>query len=367
METEAFLRLLKWRGMTSELETLAPFQVDPMYVERIWGTPDLRPWYDFVSEASPGRDPIGEVWLTGDACRVKSGALAGKTVSEVFAIHAVAMLGAPAAERMQGQSPLLLKVIFAREKLSVQVHPDDRLAQKYGQPRGKTECWYALAAEPGAEVAAGLKPGVTLDQVEREVADGTLEKSLEILPIAAGDMVYVDAGTVHAIWPGSVLLETQQNCDLTYRLFDYGRPRELHVAKAIEATRLETAAGKEIPLELADRTVLVDREYFCVEKMRVEGVRSGKSMGRELVASSASDHLYVGGGEAGSLQYLFAAAGSGRIVPVDGAAFEPVSLPERGIVAVPASSPEWQIEDLGGLELIRITPRFPEEKLVGAA
>jgi len=187
------------------------------------------------------------------------------------------------------------------------------------------------------------------------------------LPVAAGDMVYVDAGTVHAIWPGSVLLETQQNCDLTYRLFDYGRPRELHVAKALEATRLQTLAGKELPLELADRTVLVDREYFCVEKIRVDGTRTGKSMGRELVASTVTDSLYVGGGDVGSLQYLFAAAGSARIAPIEVGDFEPLELPARGIVAIPAASPDWQIEDLGGLELIRITPRFPAEELAGAA
>ena len=101
-----------------------------------------------------------------------------------------------------GDSPLLMKVIFAREKLSVQVHPDDRLAQKYGQPRGKTECWYALAAEAGAQVAAGLKAGVTMDEVKTGIEAGTLEKSLRMLPVSAGDMVYVDAGTVHAIWPG---------------------------------------------------------------------------------------------------------------------------------------------------------------------
>ncbi len=356
METEAFYRLSEWRDMNLESESasLAPFRLGPKFVERIWGTPDLRPWYDFVSAATPGKNPIGEVWLTGDDCLIKTGPLGGKTLSEVFAGHAVAMLGKAAAERMEGQSPLLLKVIFAKEKLSVQVHPDDRLAQKYGQPRGKTECWYALAADPGAEVAAGLKPGVTLDQVEREVADGTLEESLEILPIATGDMVYVDAGTVHAIWPGSVLLETQQNCDLTYRLFDYGRPRELHVAKALEATRLETAAGKVTSVTLADRTVLVDREYFCVERIAVEGVRSGASM--------------LGDDEpAGGLQYLFAAAGTGQITAAESGAFEPVDLASRELAAVPSSSPAWQIEDLGGLELIRITPRFPALSLAGGA
>jgi len=350
---------------------LAPFRLEPQFVERIWGTPDLRPWYDHVSPSAPGHNPVGEVWLTGDECKVGTGALTGKPLKEVFAEFASEMLGATAAKRMQGQSPLLLKVLFAKEKLSVQVHPDDRLARKYGQPRGKTECWYALAAEPGAEVAAGLKPGVTLEQVETEVADGTLERSLEILPIAVGDLVYVDAGTVHAIWPGSVLLETQQNCDLTYRLFDYGRGRELHVAKALEAIRLETAAGKELPLELADRTVLVDREYFCVEKMRVEGARNGASMGREPEASTAAHESAhdssASGAPEGSLQYLFAAAGAGKVFATEPASFEAVDLPERGIVAIPATSPAWRIEDRGGLELIRITPRFPAESFSEAA
>jgi len=258
------------------------------------------------------------------------------------------MLGSAKADRMKGQSPLLIKVIFAREKLSVQVHPDDLLAQKYGQPRGKTECWYALAAEPGAEVAAGLKPGVTLEQVELEVADGTLEESLEVLPVSEGDLIYVDAGTVHAIWPGSVLLETQQNCDLTYRLFDYGRPRELHVARALEAIRFNTDAGKISPVKLADRTVLVDREYFRVEKVVVDGVRTGASMVDA-----------VGAEDGGGLQYLFASEGSGSISALNSGDFSAIELPRRGIVAVPASSPEWRIEDGGGLELIRITPRFP--------
>jgi mannose-6-phosphate isomerase len=342
----------EWSGMKSNAEVaiLEPFRLEPVFMEKIWGTPDLRPWYDFV--AQPGH-AVGEVWLSGDECRVATGALAGKKLGEVFSGYSQAMLGAAAPESMQGASPLLMKVIFVGEKLSVQVHPDDRMAQKYGEPRGKTECWYWLASEPGAEVAVGLRPGVTLAQVEAEVADGTLESSLEVLPVAARDVVFVDAGTVHALWPGSLVLETQQNCDITYRLFDYGRPRELHVAKALEAIRLETEAGKVAPVKLTDRTVLVDRQYFCVETIAVDGVRDGKSM--------------IDADEAGSgLAYLFAAGGSGRITAADVDGFDAVDLPSRGMVAVPASSPAWQIEDLGGLELIRITPRWPGQALARA-
>ena len=198
---------------------LAPFGIEPRFTARVWGFRDLRPWYDRVAEG----EPIGEVWLTGDDCLVATGRRKGKRLAEVFQEEHAALLGAdaPAAD-----SPLLIKTIFAREKLSVQVHPDDKLAQKYGEPRGKTECWYVMAAEPGAKVAVGVKPGTTLAQIEEEIEAGTLEESLNIVPVEAGEMIFVDAGTIHAIWPGSILLETQQNCDLTYRMFDYGRGRE---------------------------------------------------------------------------------------------------------------------------------------------
>jgi mannose-6-phosphate isomerase len=224
----------------------------------------------------------------------------------------------------------------------VQVHPDDALAQQHGHPRGKTECWYALAAEPGAKVAVGVTPGTTLVQIQEKIHAGTLEASLNVLPVETGDMIFVDAGTVHAIWPGSILLETQQNCDLTYRMFDYGRPRELHIAKSLEATRLATRAGKIAPRKLPDRTVLIDVEYFRIERIPVNGSRASASL--------------RGAEEERGLAYLFAAAGAGRLA---GEGFAPVDLTARGIVAVPAASPEFVVEDLGGLDLIRITPNWP--------
>jgi mannose-6-phosphate isomerase len=305
-------------------------------VTRVWGYQDLRPWYDREADG----DPLGEVWLTGDDCVIATGTHAGQTLGSLFAAAPEAMLGTAANST---GSPLLIKVIFAREKLSVQVHPDDKMAQKYGELRGKSECWYALAAEPGAKVAAGLNPGVTLDQVKAGIHDGTLEKSLNILPVSAGDMIYVDAGTVHAIWPGSILLETQQNSDTTYRMFDYGRPRELHIEKSLEATRLVTRAGKIPPTVLSDRTVLIDVEYFRVERLDVEGFRSSETLPAKLELAHG-------------LSYLFAAAGAGR---VDGEGFDSIDLPARGIIAVPASAPAFMVEDLGDLDLIRIAPNWP--------
>ena len=317
---------------------MAPFRIEPRFVGRVWGWKDLHPWYDRAAKG----EPIGEVWLTGDDCQIATGPHSGKTLGETFKEMAKALLGEDATSN---DSPLLIKIIFAREKLSVQVHPDDRLAQEYGQPRGKTECWYALAAEPDAQVAVGLKPGVTLDAVKVAIENGTLEESLNMVPVRAGELIFVDAGTVHAIWPGSVLLETQQNSDITYRMYDYGRGRELHIEKSLEATRPVTAAGKVAPGILADRTVLVDSKYFSIEKIPVEVSRSSESLRR-------STDSKVG------LAYLFAAAGSGRL---SSPSFASVDLPPRGIVAVPAVSPVFAIQDLGGLDLIRITQGSPEK------
>jgi mannose-6-phosphate isomerase len=331
---------------------LSPFRIEPHFDPRVWGWRDLRPWYDCVvaegegtpppSAAYVSKVPIGEVWLTGDDCKVATGAHKDQPLSQVFREQPEAMLGNKAPST---GSPLLIKVIFAREKLSVQVHPDDKLAQKYGQPRGKTECWYVLAAEPEALVAAGLKIGSTLDQVRSGIQDGTLEDCLKMLPVVAGDMVFMDAGTVHAIWPGSVLLETQQNCDITYRMYDYGRPRELHIEKSLEAMRFETRAGKVSPRVLPDRTVLIDQDYFCVERIPVQTSRASTTL-------PSPDESEPG------LSYLFAAAGSGRLTSPS---FEGIDLPQRGIVAVPASSPIFAVQDLGGLDLIRMSPRWPKQ------
>lgn len=324
--------------MGNSVQGIAPFRITPRFDTRVWGYSDLRPWFDRV--VKPGEEPIGEVWLTGDACKVATGAFAGETLAGLFKAEHDRLMGAGTPSP---DSPLLIKVLFAQQKLSVQVHPDDAMAQKYGDPRGKTECWYALASTEGATVALGLKPGVTLKQVEEGIHAGTLEEDLNLVKVDAGDMIFVDAGTVHAIWPGSIILETQQNCDLTYRMYDYGRPRELHIEKSLEATKLKTRAGKVEARRLADRTVLIDMEYFRVERIEMNGSRTSASL-------KDADEKNPG------LAYLFAAAGTGRIV---GEGFEAVELPERGIVGVAANSPEFTVENTGGLDLIRITPNWP--------
>jgi mannose-6-phosphate isomerase len=236
----------------------APFRLQPTFSQRVWGRKDLRPWY----EETGTTELVGEAWLTGPDCVVETGDLEGQIFKTVAAEHPTGLGG--------GEFPLLVKMLFPNEKLSVQVHPNDAQAQAMGQPRGKTECWYVLEAEPGATVALGLKPGVTPDTVRAGVADGTMESLMEWVPVSEGDMIFVDAGTVHAIGPGVVLLETQQTCDVTYRLYDYGRPRELHLEQGIAVMQTKTRAGKVAPRQMEGFTRLIEEQYFTVDRFELD-------------------------------------------------------------------------------------------------
>jgi mannose-6-phosphate isomerase len=231
---------------------VAPFGLKPWFSERVWGKTDLKPWF-----AETGtKELVGEAWLTGPQCVVENGPFAGQTLASV-------------GEKLDGEFPLLVKILFPADKLSVQVHPDDAEAKALGETRGKTECWYVLEAEPGATVALGLKPGVGAKEVAASVDNGTMELLLEHVPVSVGDMLFVDAGTVHAIGPGVVLLETQQTSDVTYRLYDYGRPRELHLEKGLQVMKAHTAAGKIAPRVMDGFTRLIEQKYFVVDRFDV--------------------------------------------------------------------------------------------------
>src|ERR1700677_1254368 len=134
---------------TPQTPRLAPFRLAPWFSERVWGRRDLRPWYTSTGTT----EPVGEAWLTGPACIVETGPLAGRTLASVMAKESEALLGPASGPEF----PLLVKLLFPNDKLSVQVHPDDAQAQALGHTRGKTECWYVLEAETGATVALGLK------------------------------------------------------------------------------------------------------------------------------------------------------------------------------------------------------------------
>lgn len=235
-------------------------------------------------------EPIGEAWMTGNESRFASGPFCGEKLGEVWPAMSAEWKGA--SHKSGGPFPLLIKFIFAEDKLSVQVHPDDEYASRHEQAAGgcgKTEMWYAVRARPDAEVLVGLKPSVTRESFERAIADGTAENCLEHVPLNAGDAVFVPARTAHTIGPGLVLCEIQQNSDITYRVYDYnrrdakGRARELHVEKALAVIRFGGQRGGKIQQARIQRgqltqTQLAACEYFTTERWefgeRIEGVTS---------------------------------------------------------------------------------------------
>ncbi len=250
-------------------------KLEPIYVPRIWGTRRLSPLFPDPPGAG---EPIGEVWLTGEACRFATGPFAGRTLGEAWRDLPVAWTGT----QMRGRPriPLLVKFIFSEDYLSVQVHPDDTYAARYERAAGgagKTEMWYVVAARGGAEVRVGLRPEVTRDSLERAIRDGAADQTLVPLPLHEGDAVFVPAGTAHTIGPGLVLCEIQEHSDLTYRVYDYnrlgpdGKPRTLHIEKALEVMRFGSQIGGRLtPLPLAagagERSLLVACPHFAVER-----------------------------------------------------------------------------------------------------
>jgi len=256
---------------------IGPVPLRPLLVERVWGSETLPSW---LLQPAKGK-PIGEAWLTAGDCLVQGASSFGKPFSELVARSPAQFGAAPSALEF----PLLLKLLFPREKLSVQVHPDDALARTLGQPNGKTECWYVLTADAGASVMVGFEGSITTDEVREVIAAGTLEQKLRSIPVKAGDMIYIPAGTVHAIGPGMVLLETQQTSDITYRLFDYGRPRELHVEAGLTAMKLTTDAGIVAPVEMDGFTRLISSPYFVIDRfvVSVDGTELGKQGEMQIV------------------------------------------------------------------------------------
>ena len=293
---------------------LAPFRLKPWFSPRPWGRKSLKPWY----EETGTTELVGEAWLTGPQCLVEEGdELAGRTLASLEC-------------EMGGEFPLLVKLLFPNEKLSVQVHPDDAQAQAAGEARGKTECWYVLEAEPGASVMLGLKPDVDAEMLEASVADNTMESLVEKVPVSVGDMLFVDAGTVHAIGPGVVLLETQQTSDVTYRLYDYGRPRELHLEQGLKVIRQKTRAGKVAPREMDGFTRLIEQKYFIVDRFEL-GEMEERSVAME---------------------------GAGCLVGIEGKVWvitpgDEVELEAGKAVVIPAGVSEVVVEAEGGASFVR--------------
>jgi len=333
------------------MSELYPLLMSPVFDPRPWGTLDLSPIYPNHKFA----EKIGESWLTGDHCKIANGPLMGKSLAELSSRYGRELVGdaAPEASRF----PLLLKFLFPHEKLSIQVHPDDQAARNLGQPWGKTECWYIAHANPGAQIGLGLKPGITRAQFEEAIHQKRAEESLNWVPVYQGEMIYVAGGTVHTLGPGSIIVETQQQSDTTYRLYDYGRPRELHLKDGLAVLKEKVLSGKVLrpaPIQLDGannrRSPLVAAPHFVVEMFELK-----------------QPHDFQTCDESGrnSAQILVAVEGC-ALIEASGAA--PITLAKGDAVVVPAGIAEFRVQPQWNVEFLKayvpgVVPPEPETRL----
>jgi len=252
-----------------------PTRIEPIFSPRIWGAKSLAPLFPEKKDLA---EPLGEAWLTGVDCKIATGPFAGRTLGAAWHEMPSAWRGTELAS--VADFPLLLKFIFPTDKLSLQVHPDDAYAsvhEKAAGGHGKTEMWHIVSAEPGAQLLAGLKPGVTKEKVVESLAAHTLEDLLQAHLVHAGDTFFIPAGTLHTIGANMVVAEVQEYSDLTYRIYDYdrvdaqGQSRELHIEKALEVLRFGYVHGGKVPpltrkASQQHASILCACRYFAVER-----------------------------------------------------------------------------------------------------
>ncbi|MFW5981750.1 MAG: type I phosphomannose isomerase catalytic subunit [Halanaerobiaceae bacterium] len=261
---------------------LYPLKFMPIYKEKIWGGKKLQ---TFFNRKLPGED-IGESWEVAahknGTSIISNGSYQGTDISTLFKKFPEEVLGKNTNYDNFNKFPLLIKIIDANDKLSVQVHPDDEYAQKEENELGKTEMWYILDAKKDAKLVYGLKEETDKDSFKTAIENGQLEDYLNEITVKKGDIIYIPSGTVHAIEEGILLAEIQQNSDTTYRVYDWDRSdengisRELHVNKALEVSKFQQGPGnaKSRPLRKEMdgyiRYFLVACKYFITEKIEVQ-------------------------------------------------------------------------------------------------
>lgn len=267
-------------------------------VHKPWGVSDLRPW----SGIDGAQDAVGELWFER-------------------------------ADERASKPALLLKLLFTNEPLSIQVHPDDTFARAMGMLNGKSEAWYILSAKPDAKIGIGLKHRVTPQDLRAAVRDGSIVELVQWRYVATGDVVFIPAGTIHALGPGIVLAEIQQHSGATYRLFDYGRGRELHEDDGVAvANAWPLRSSGRVTHLTNERTVLVASRYFVFERLHLPAGSSWALLAeRETWMLVLDGHAAIGLKAVSVGQAVFANGGRASIeVGADGL---------TALVAYPAAAP----------------------------
>ena len=325
-------------------EKLYPLKFQEIFKPKIWGGQNLK---RILGKPLPRDAAIGESWEVsdreGDISVIANGALQGKSLREVLKSHKEEILGRKDFPPWsKNRFPLLTKFIDAQDDLSVQVHPTDDAARHFNESDpGKTEAWVIIDAKPGARLIRGLKEATSREDFQRLIEENRVEECLNWVKVVPGDCIFLPAGTVHALGAGIVLAEIQQNSDLTYRIWDWGRvgfdgkPRPLHVDKALEVIDFSRAGPHKItekPLEQGPgkRKCLVECEKFILERWEFE---------------PGEGHYYM----PESFLVLMAITGSGEIVYGQDKA-EPVEKGET--ILIPASIKNFILRCEEPLELI---------------
>ena len=265
-----------------------PLRLVPDLRPRVWGGSRLEATLAAASVAGP----IGEAWVAWDGCLVATGPEAGRTLAAVVEDDPDVILGPDGVAAAAGRFPILVKILDTAAWLSLQVHPDDATAVRLEGPGavGKTESWYVLAADPGAELILGVAPGTTAAEALAAVRDGSLHERARRVPVRTGDVVLVRAGTLHSIGPGILIYELQQSSDITYRVSDWGRPpsadRRLHVEESVASLRPSaTTTPRGTRLEPDDRLTAIACEKFVGDLVAV------RSEPAELDTAGRSFHI----------------------------------------------------------------------------
>jgi mannose-6-phosphate isomerase len=240
-----------------------PLKLKPALKDYIWGGDKLKKDFNIETE----QEIVAEAWLLsihpdGESI-ITNGELAGKKLSEVLSVS-----------ETEAQCPILIKLIDAKDNLSIQVHPDDDYAAKFENSKGKTELWYIVDCEPDATLIYGFNQTVTKEEFKKRIENNTLLEVLNTVKVKKGDVFFIEPGTIHAIGKGIVIAEIQQSSNITYRVYDYGRtdkqgnPRQLHMDKALDVTCLNVQdMTKSAQLPLACK-------YFKIKKIELDGVIS---------------------------------------------------------------------------------------------
>lgn len=274
-----------------------PIVFTPIYQERVWGGRELA---NRLGRSLPGSQPIGEAWEVVDRAEAQSvvsdGPLRGKTLHDLWTNHRAEIFGTSYADSGP-RFPLLCKLLDARDRLSVQVHPPAAVApQLNGEP--KTEMWYFLGCDPGSRIYAGLSAGTTRASFEEKLGRGEVEECLHVLPTHEGDSIFIPSGRLHAIGEGNLIVEIQQNSDTTYRVFDWnrmgldGKPRELHIEESLLSTDFNDFTP---PLAHVETGIVAECEYFRVKKQHLSAPEDLRPAGEFALVTVVGGSAACGG------------------------------------------------------------------------